>query len=290
MAVMNPASERSRPSPLVVVATVAVLAAGMMLRSNLVAGFVVLFVIFVPLEKVFALRPQRIFRPGWATDTVHFFVTNLVISGGFIVAFVPVAALVRSGGLASPAAAVHSQPLWVQFLEARLLGELAFYWAHRTTHRSPRLWRFHVIHHAITEMDWLASARQHPVDGIFTRVCATLPLFALGFSRVTFGALVVLQGFEALFIHANTRLRFGPLRWVMPTPEFHQWHHANEPEAINKNFAGGLPLIDLIFGTLYMPKGRYPQRFGVDEEVAQVGYFAEMWWPFRQRPVVSDCP
>ena len=240
-----------------------------------------LFVIFVPLEKLFALRPQRIFRRGWATDTVHFFVTNLLITGGFVVGFVPAVVIVRSGGFAATAAAVHAQPFWAEFLEARLLGEVAFYWAHRTTHHVAGLWRFHVIHHGISEMDWLASARQHPIDGIFTRVCSSVPLFILGFSKVTFGALVLLQGFEALFIHANTRIRFGPLRWVLPTPEFHQWHHANEPEAVNKNFAGGLPLLDALFGTVYMPKGRYPTTFGVNEPVPQRGYLSELTWPFR---------
>ena len=48
-----------------------------------------------------------------------------------------------------------------------------------------------------------------------------IPLYAFGFSRATFGALLLVFAFQALFIHANVRLTFGPLRYVVATPEFH---------------------------------------------------------------------
>jgi len=55
----------------------------------------------------------------------------------------------------------------------------------------------------------------------FTRSCLVIPLYAFGFSRATFGALLLVFAFQALFIHANVRLTFGPLRYVVATPEFH---------------------------------------------------------------------
>jgi sterol desaturase/sphingolipid hydroxylase (fatty acid hydroxylase superfamily) len=47
-----------------------------------------------------------------------------------------------------------------------------------------------------------------------------------GFGRIRLGAFVVLTTLQAIFIHANVRLTFGPLRWVIATPQFHHWHHA----------------------------------------------------------------
>ena len=126
-------------------------------------------------------------------------------------------------------------------VEAFLLAEVVQYWAHRAAHTVPVLWRFHKVHHSITELDWLAAARLHPIDQAFIRSCVVIPLFVLGFTSGTFGALLVLFTFQALFIHANVRFTFGPLRYVFATPEFHHWHHADDPRAYNSNFAGELP-------------------------------------------------
>jgi len=79
-------------------------------------------------------------------------------------------------------AAVASQPVWLQFVEALLLADLGFYLAHRAFHAFPPLWKFHAVHHSIEELDWLAAARVHPVDQIITKGVSFLPVFALGFS------------------------------------------------------------------------------------------------------------
>jgi sterol desaturase/sphingolipid hydroxylase (fatty acid hydroxylase superfamily) len=85
----------------------------------------------------------------------------------------------------------------------------------------------------------------------------------------------------ALFQHANVRLRFPVLRWVINTPEWHHWHHAIDADARDKNF--GLPIIDLIFGTAYLPKDARPTGFGTHDPVPQQGYFDHLAYPFRKR-------
>ncbi len=142
----------------------------------------------------------------------------------------------------------------------------------------PVLWRFHRVHHSIEEMDWLAAGRVHPVDQAFTRSCIVLPLVALGFTRATLGAFLVFVTLQALFIHANVRFRFGPLRWLIATPEFHHWHHCDDPAAYNSNFAGEFPLLDLVFGTLHLPAGERPAGYGIAER-APDGYLAQLVWP-----------
>ena len=74
-------------------------------------------------------------------------------------------------------------------------------------------------------------------------------------------------------------MREPPLRSVIATPVFHRWHHSKDPAAIDKNFAGLLPLWDILFGTYYMPKDRLPQDFGATEPVP-TGYFGQLWHPF----------
>ena len=63
--------------------------------------------------------------------------------------------------------------------------------------------------------------------------------------------------------HANVRFNFGLLRWVMARAQFHYWHHGADREAVNKNFAVHLPLLDRMFGTCYLPGDRWPSSYGL---------------------------
>ncbi len=249
-------------------------------RSRLLFGVLVVAAIFIPMERVFALRQQRVFRAGWRTDLVHFVVNNLLTTALLVVTVIGIGTALRAAVPGSLRSAIAGQSLGLQFLEAFLLAELCGYWAHRATHTVPVLWRFHRVHHSIEEMDWLAAGRLHPIDQAFTRSCVVLPIVALGFTRATFGAFLVLMTFQALFIHANVRFRFGPLRWLISTPEFHHWHHSGDPAAYNSNFAGELPVLDLLFGTLHLPAGKRPDSYGIAES-APPGYLAQLMWPLR---------
>lgn len=251
------------------------------MRGNLVGAFIVLFFVFLPVERLFALRrEQKVFREGWLTDAVHFFVSHVLAQAGLLVAVGAVALALHDVVGSRFQAAVAAQPPWLQFAEAVTVADFAGYFAHRLTHRVPWLWRFHAVHHSSQRMDWLASARLHPLDQVFTRTATILPLFVLGFTRETLGGYVVFASFWALFVHANVRLRFPGLRWVLATPEFHHWHHSADPEARDKNFSGQSPLVDLLFGTLYMPKDKRPDAYGVDDPVP-AGYLRQMMYPFQ---------
>jgi sterol desaturase/sphingolipid hydroxylase (fatty acid hydroxylase superfamily) len=273
--------ERDRPSKTGLVTGltfVAALVIALVVRGNAVVAIAALFLIFVPLEKLFALRPQKVFRRGLVTDLTHIFVNNLFATAGAI-ALVVVAAL--------PVIWVRSFDLegYLQTGVAIALGfALVFvgnYWGHRLTHQIPLLWRFHAVHHSIEQMDWVASGRLHPLDQAFTQACTVLPLFLLGYGGGTFASVAVFFTLLALFQHANVRLRFPYVRWVINTPEWHHWHHAIDDEAVDKNF--GLPVVDKIFGTAYMPRDRRPTAFGTHAPVPQVGYVQHLAYPFTKK-------
>jgi len=44
--------------------------------------------------------------------------------------------------------------------------------------------------------------------------------------------------------HANVRVNLGPLRWLIAGPDFHQWHHCENPAAYNRNFSPHLVIFD----------------------------------------------
>ncbi len=256
----------------------AALVVGLALRGlGVLVGIALLFAVFVPLEKLFALRRQKTFRRGWLTDVTHVVVNGTVST---------VMAVVLAIAIALPL--IWLRPL---DLEGQLPGAasitlaiaivlLGSYWGHRLSHTVPFLWRFHAVHHSIEEMDWLAAGRLHPFDSAMTQVFFLVPLVVLGYDGGVFAGAAVFVTALAIFQHANVRLRFPVLRWVINTPQWHHWHHSAHAEALNKNF--GLPAIDRIFGTAYLPKGVYATEFGITDPVPEASYSRQMAYPFSR--------
>ena len=241
-------------------------------------GFVILACIFIPLERIFALHNQKVFRRGWKTDATYFFTGHFIGRAGAIVVAVTLSLMtdLLNQELQSK---IASQPIWLQFLEAIVISDLAYYIAHRLLHEIPWLWQFHAVHHSIEHMDWLAAVRVHPCDQLFTQICKMLPLYWLGFTKEAFAVYALYSAAIAFLIHANITIKFGVLKWFVATPQFHQWHHSKIPEINNKNFAVQLPLLDLLFGTLYMPAGKRPRKYGVSDRIP-VGYLGQLLYPF----------
>jgi sterol desaturase/sphingolipid hydroxylase (fatty acid hydroxylase superfamily) len=239
----------------------------------------VFFVLVVPMEKLFPRHKQPIRRPKVLTD-VSFALAgpalNAVSVGAAVV--VGVVSLAWLPGLAlRPLVGLVPPP--VLPVVGVVLFDVAIYWTHRWYHEVPVLWRFHAIHHSTEHLDWVSGFRAHPLDGTLLAP-AFVFLLAAGFSPEFTGVLAVIQIVTGLFLHANVRWRLRWLHRIVITPEFHHWHHANEPGAINTNYSVFLPLWDLAFGTYFMPKDRRPQRYGVDEYVPE-GMVAQLWHPLR---------
>jgi sterol desaturase/sphingolipid hydroxylase (fatty acid hydroxylase superfamily) len=244
-----------------------------------IVAVVILFVVFSEMERRFPLRQQKRFRQGLATDITHIAINQVVVKVGLATAVIPLFLLFNWAINPTLQAEIASQPTWLQFLEAVLIAEFSFYIIHRLAHTLPWLWRFHAIHHSSSELDWLASFRFHPVEMIVTKIFVGIPLVLLGFTRATFGAYLLIHSLQALFNHANVRFRFPILRRLITTPEFHHWHHSQDPDAQNKNF--GQPLIDQLFGTIYLPDGKFPSAYGVSEPIP-IRYWSQLLFPFRR--------
>ena len=247
-------------------------------------NLIVYSAIFIPLERLFARLPdQPLFRATWRTDFTYFFVSALLVQVTTLVTLRPAMVLFDWASSPSLQYAVRSLPAVLQLVALVVVTDLTQYWVHRAFHAVPWLWRFHAVHHSADQMDWLAGSRLHMVDIAVTRGLTYVPIYVLGFSDGPLMAYLVLVSAQATFIHANVRFRFGPLRWLVATPQFHHWHHAAEREAVDKNFAVHLPLLDVMFGTAYLPD-RWPSAYGlVGGEGPPSGYLRQFLWPFRAR-------
>ncbi|RZK57920.1 MAG: sterol desaturase family protein, partial [Pedobacter sp.] len=146
------------------------------------------------------------------------------------------------------------------------------------------LWRFHSIHHSTQNMDWLAGSRTHFIDIFFTRAMTFIPLYVLGFSSTVFNVYIIFIAIHAVLIHANTRINFGPLKYIFTTPQYHHWHHCEDPKYYGHNFASIFPFIDMIFGTYYLPDKQWPAGTGVHEASYPKGFIKQSIYPFTKSP------
>lgn len=160
--------------------------------------------------------------------------------------------------------------------------DFLYYWFHRVQH-TPLLWRFHAVHHAIEDLSsagayghWLEELSRLPFIAI-----PTLVLVPVGLPVLPWFALMA---FHSNYIHAQTRLHFGPLWWVCMDNRFHRVHHSIELRHINKNFGLTTPLWDWMFRTLQVPaKGEWPAT-GIAGEPEVDGIVDYLWRPFRGEP------
>lgn len=246
--------------------------------------------VFIPLERLMPYkREQKVLREQWASDLVYALVNKVIIRLGLIMIFAMVFSTLAGYMPRALPDAVASLPIWLQVIGVLFVADTGFYLAHRMFHAVPFLWRIHQIHHSIEEMDWLAAHRVHPIDQTITQACSLLPVFLLGFSGEAIVIFAVIYQWQSLLIHSNVHLPFGIFRWVLASPQYHHWHHGNQREAYDKNFAGQLPIIDVIFGTHHFPKDELPRKYGVDDPVPK-SFLPQLLYPFTRNDAKDDAP
>jgi lathosterol oxidase len=243
----------------------------------------VMTVVFLPVERFWPLHPeQKTFRPQWTTDLFYFVATHLPAQLITLAMVVPAA--LASTWLAIPwlANTVGRLPFLIQLPLAIVVADLSQYVIHRAFHRIPLLWRFHSIHHSIETMDWVAGSRSHYVDILITRGLIMIPMTLFGFSQATLAGYLVFVSFHATFCHTDFRPRTIWLEPYFVTVRYHHWHHAADSNAVDVNFAIHLPFIDRFFGTQYLPKDAWPERYGLVGGSVPRGFFKQLLAPFKR--------
>jgi sterol desaturase/sphingolipid hydroxylase (fatty acid hydroxylase superfamily) len=214
-----------------------------------------------------------------AADFLYWLVLPLV-ARVFRMAVVVAGVALLYGGADPDLLPVGKLPLWQQCLLVLLVQDVLMYASHRAFH-TRFAWRFHAIHHSPKVLDWMSTARFHPVNFLLGSTLADVAVLLLGFSWQTLAVLAPFNVVYSAMVHANLNWTFGPLRYVFASPVFHRWHHTTQEEGLDKNFAPTFPFLDLMFGTFYMPAGKLPEHFGNGEPDFPEGFWAQLILPFR---------
>jgi sterol desaturase/sphingolipid hydroxylase (fatty acid hydroxylase superfamily) len=162
-------------------------------------------------------------------------------------------------------------------------NDLFAYWVHRAQHRIPALWAMHSLHHSAEAVTLVTGARQFWLEQM--TLAAFFPVVAILFK--TPPAVVTAASFLYFTFdncaHLNVRIPLGKFAVIFNNPQFHRIHHSINPEHNDKNFCKMLPIIDFVFGTLWVPgRDEFPPTGLVSREKPR-GLIDGALWPLRRR-------
>ncbi len=245
----------------------------------LILAFLASVFVFMALEKLIPMhKDQLIMRPEWGVDLFYFCFNHLAISA--ILIFANYHASHFNWAL-SPGvqAAVQSLPVLVQVGLIIVCADFVLYWEHRAYHEVNSLWPIHAVHHSIENLDWLAGSRGHFIQVFSERATVMIPLYLLGADEQALNLYVAFAALQAILIHCNLAIPFGPLKYIFVTPQFHHWHHSSEKPAIDTNYSAHTILFDKLFGTYHFPKEHWPADYGTTVRLPR-SVMGQLLYPF----------
>ena len=181
---------------------------------------------------------------------------------------------------------IASWPVWSQFLLLFVLADFIQWNVHRWLHYSPWLWEFHKVHHSVEQMGFAAHLRYHWMETIVYKSVQYIPLSMIGFGLDDFFILHLVTILIGHLNHANVKITYGPLKYVLNNPVMHLWHHAKEipAERNGVNYGISLSLWDYLFGTAYIPNQNANEQLGfVDQETFPKTFFQQLTHPWNSK-------
>jgi sterol desaturase/sphingolipid hydroxylase (fatty acid hydroxylase superfamily) len=176
---------------------------------------------------------------------------------------------------------------WVSFVLYLVLFDFVDYVYHRTQHNLGWWWQLHAVHHSQRQMTLWTDNRNHLLDDLLRDSVFVLLALMVGVAPGQFVAIVAITQLVESLSHANVRLDFGPLKWLLVSPHYHRLHHAvglghesaGQGSLGGHNFAVLFPVWDMLFGTArfgapVQPTGIRDQLDGRDYGH---GFWAQQW-------------
>lgn len=235
---------------------------------------------FTSLEKIFPkYRDQVILRKEWRLDLVYFVTNHLLITMIVLLGNYAVQGFQWAISM-SLQQYIQSLSFAIQFIIAVLVADFVFYWQHRIFHKVKILWPFHAVHHSVETMDWLAGSRAHIVHSIIERVAVVIGLHLIGVEKTVLDAYIIFAAIQSITNHSNLGIPWGPIKYILVTPQYHHWHHSSERPALDTNFAAHTTIFDRMFGSYHFPEEHWPAHYGTTKRLPRT-FFSQLLHPFN---------
>ncbi len=108
----------------------------------------------------------------------------------------------------------------------------------------------HAAHHTDTHVNGFTTFRIHFFEAIFMQTTYLALLTWLQLPQLI-PALAMLRKLLSIYVHLDLDWAHGRFKYLLASPVFHRWHHADLPEVQGKNLANNFPFFDVVFGTYY---------------------------------------
>ena len=180
---------------------------------------------------------------------------------------------------------IASWPGWSQLLFLFVLSDFLQWNIHRLLHHVPWLWDFHKVHHSVEEMGFAAHLRYHWMETIVYKGLQYIPLAMIGFGLQDFFIVHIFSVAIGHFNHANLNITWGPLKYILNSPNMHIWHHARHlPEGkLSVNYGISLSIWDYLFGTAWVPRSGRNEALGFEGlEKFPDTFVNQVTYPFRK--------
>ncbi len=253
--------------------------------------FVALFTVFGLLAQIMPCnKGQPLIREGMITDILYALiipifsriVNIIMLATGFGLIFYNVPPEQMSEYFSRGYGYLATLPLWLQSALVFILSDILLYWTHRYFHTA-KLWKWHAIHHSPKVLDWLSTHRFHPINIWLSFTLVNCLMLWIGFSPNSIAIMGTFNMLYSAMVHANLNWTFGKFRYLFASPVFHRWHHTTQKEGLDKNFAPTFPLLDVAFGTFYMPEGKLPENYGIIGSDVPPSFLGQIIYPFRKK-------
>ena len=261
-------------------------------RALILAGGIAVFWIFESAVPLFRFEYRK-----WSHALVNFFFTGTTIVVNFGLAFLLL--LASEWAIRSEVGLLFwlpALPLLVQTLIALLVLDLVSAWfAHWVQHKTPSLWKLHLIHHSDAHVDTTSANRHHPGESVVRFAFTALAVVIVGAPLWMVFLYQALSVVLSQFNHANISLPPAldrALSWVIVSPDMHKVHHHYVLPYTDSNYGNIFSVWDRVFGT-FLTLDREKLVYGIDthmdpKEHASVGALFTM--PFRPKPSRGSDP
>jgi len=193
----------------------------------------------------------------------------------------PIGSLYASLGIPSvPAQAWAGVFVLLPALASVFLTDFVNYWHHRLMH-TKWYWPVHSVHHTETDINFTTVFRVHLLEVFAMQVSFLLLASWLGVPPLAAVIASLINTIGGQYQHLGLPISHGKLGdKIISSPQVHQWHHANHPEAYGKNLANFFTFLDVAFGTYYNP-GPCDKPLGVTDGPDQ-DLVGNLMFPFTE--------
>lgn len=232
-------------------------------RSLILVGGIAVFWLLESAVPLFRFEYRK-----WRHAGLNIFFTLTTVVVNFALAFLLL--LAADWATAREFGLLHWLPT-LPFGVYTLLGLLGLdlvsaWFAHWIQHKTPVMWRFHLIHHTDTHVDTTSANRHHPGESVIRFVFTTLAVIILGAPIWMVFLYQTLSALLSQFNHANIvlpRALDRVLSWFIVSPDMHKVHHHYMLPYTDSNYGNIFSVWDRLFGT-FMTLERDQLVYGID--------------------------